>query len=48
MIALTECQVKGVLQYWRVICRLSRIDPEKSRVVRRERDGQHFLLAVFL
>lgn len=47
MIALTERQAKGVLQNWRVVCSLSKIDPDKSRVIRRESDGQHFLLAVF-
>jgi hypothetical protein len=45
-LTLKERTVKLMLENWRVICRLSKIDPDKSCILRRKSDGLWFILAV--
>jgi len=44
-LTLKDKTVKMMLKNWRVICRLSKIDPEASRIVRRKTGGLWFILA---
>jgi hypothetical protein len=44
-LTLKEETVKLMLENWRVICRLSKIDPDRSSILRRKSDGLWFILA---
>jgi hypothetical protein len=46
MLALTESDVRLLVQNWGTVCRLSKLDPALSKVVQRRSDGQYFLLMV--
>jgi hypothetical protein len=45
-LTLKERTVNLMLENWRAICRLSKIDPDKSSILRRKSDGLWFILAV--
>jgi hypothetical protein len=47
LIAFTEEQIELIRGNWKTVCRLSKIDPDKSELIRNKTNGVCYLLAIF-